>query len=76
MAERLDAFIASMRGTGTLKEFKRAYKSRRQAAFARGEQFMLYATALARLRSAMVPILINGGKPVLGASLFAQVFET
>jgi hypothetical protein len=75
-AERLDKLMSSMRGTGVLKEFNRAYKRRREAAFARGERFMKYKIALARLRSAMVPILMNGGNPVLGASLFAQVFDT
>ena len=75
-AERLDKLMASMRGTGVLKEFNRAYKRRREAAFARGERFMLYKVALARLRTAMIPILMNGGNPVLGASLFAQVFDT
>jgi hypothetical protein len=75
-AERLDKLMSSMRGTGVLKEFNRAYKRRREAAFARGERFVKYKIALARLRSAMVPILMNGGNPVLGASLFAQVFDT
>jgi hypothetical protein len=56
-----------------LKEFNRTYKARRQAAFARGEQFMKYKDALARLRSAMIPILMNGGNAV-SASLFAAVF--
>jgi hypothetical protein len=75
MAKQLDAFMASMTGTGVLREFNRTYKARRQAAFARGEHFMLYKDALARLRSAMIPLLQNGGKPVLGASLFATVFD-
>jgi hypothetical protein len=72
-AERLDAFMGSLNGTGVLREFNRAYKTRRQAAFAKGEQFMKYKVALARLRSAMIPILMNNGQPV-GASLFAEVF--
>jgi hypothetical protein len=75
-AERLDAFMASMTGTGVLKEFNRTYKARRQAAFARGEGFMSYQIALARLRSAMVPILMNGGQALIGASLFREVFNT
>jgi hypothetical protein len=65
-----------MRGTGVLREFNRAFKLRRQAAFARGEGFMNFKTAEARLRQAMVPILMNGGKPVVGSSLFAEVFNT
>jgi hypothetical protein len=76
MAERLDAFMDSMRGTGVLKEFTRTYKQRRIAAAERGEGFMSYGAALARLRQAMIPILMNNGKPVVGASLFAEVFNT
>ena len=75
-AERLDKFMSSMAGTGVLREFNRAFKTRRQAAFARGEQFMKYKVALARLRSAMIPILIAGGKPAIGQSLFATIFNT
>jgi hypothetical protein len=75
MAKQLDAFMASMTGTGVLKEFNRTYKARRQAAFARGEHFMLYKDALARPRQAMVPLLMNNGKPAIGASLFASIFE-
>jgi hypothetical protein len=73
---RLDTFMASMTGTGVLREFNRAYKTRRQAAFARGEHFMNYKVALARLRSAMVPILMNNGQPVIGQSLFATIFDS
>jgi hypothetical protein len=73
MAGQLDRFMDSLKG-GPLKEFNRTYRTRRQAAFARGEQFMKYKDALARLRSAMIPVLQNAGKPVIGASLFAEVF--
>ena len=62
-----------MRGTGVLKEFNRAYKRRRMAATARGEGFMTYKTATARLRNALVPLL-TGGKPVVSGSLFAAIF--
>jgi hypothetical protein len=33
-AQRLDEYMASVRGTGVLKEFNRAYKRRRMAAIA------------------------------------------
>jgi hypothetical protein len=52
-AQCLDQFMSSMHGTGVLREFNRTYKARRQAAFARGEGFMNYKIALARLRSAI-----------------------
>lgn len=45
-AQQLDAFMGSLNGTGVLREFNRAYKTRRQAAFAKGERFMLYKAAL------------------------------
>jgi hypothetical protein len=44
-AKRLDEYLLSVRGTGTLKEFNRAYKLRREAAAARGEGFMSFKTA-------------------------------
>jgi hypothetical protein len=76
MAERLDAFMDALKGNGTLREFTRAYKRRRIAAAERGEGFMSYGAALARLRRAMIPILQNGGKAVIGASIFAEIFNT
>jgi hypothetical protein len=74
-SQRLDEYMASVRGTGVLKEFNRAYKRRRMAATARGEGFMTFKTAEARLRNALVPLL-TGDKPVATASLFAEVFKT
>jgi hypothetical protein len=74
-AQRLDEYMASVRGTGVLKEFNRAYKRRRMAATARGEAFMTFKVAEARLRAALVPLL-TGDKPVATASLFAEVFKT
>ena len=74
-AHRLDEHLSSVRGTGTLREFNRAFKLRREAAMANGHRFTPYKVALARLRSAMIPVLMNGGQPTLGASLFATVFE-
>jgi hypothetical protein len=59
---------------GTLKEFNRAYKLRREAAAARGEGFMSFKTAEARLRQVMIPISMSGGKPAIGSSLFATIF--
>jgi hypothetical protein len=73
-AERLEEFMTSMQGTGTLREFSKTYRRRRIAAAERGEGFMSYQTAVRRLRLALVPILMNGGKPSAG-SLFAEVFN-
>jgi acetylornithine/succinyldiaminopimelate/putrescine aminotransferase len=74
-AQRLDEYMSSVRGTGMLREFNRAYRRRRMAATARGEGFMTFKTAEARLRNALVPLL-TGDKPVATASLFAEVFKT
>jgi hypothetical protein len=74
-AQRLDEHMASVRGTGVLKEFDRAYKRRRMAATARGEGFMTFKTAQARLRLALIPVLIGGGTVGPTQSLFANIFE-
>jgi hypothetical protein len=75
-AQRLDTFMSSMRGTGVLKEFTRAYKRRRLAAAESEQGFMSYKIAEQRLRSAMVPILMAGGQPAAGQSLFQEIFRS
>jgi hypothetical protein len=71
---KLDAYMNSLRGTGVLKEFNRAYKRRRTEAAANGQGFMTYAVAEARLRRALIPLLV-GGKQANAQSLFAEIFE-
>jgi hypothetical protein len=61
---------------GAFRQFGKAYKARRMAAAAKGEGFMSYKIAEMRFRRALIPLIQNGGKPVVGASLFAQVFDT
>jgi hypothetical protein len=75
-ARKLDAFMGSLKGTGVLREFNRAFKVQHEAAAARGEGFMNFKMAEARLRLALVPVLQNGGTPTIGTSLFARVFDT
>jgi hypothetical protein len=41
----------------------------------RGEGYMSFKVAELRLRRAMIPLLMNGGQPVAGASLFAEIFN-
>jgi hypothetical protein len=72
-AQRLDEYMSSVRGTGVLREFNRAYKRRRMAASANGHGFMTFKTAMTRLQTALIPLL-TGDKPVATASLFAEVF--
>jgi hypothetical protein len=57
---------------GVLTEFNRQYKRERAAASERGEGFMPFSTAMARLRRALIPMLVGGGRPQVG--LFAEVF--
>ncbi|MFY9954145.1 hypothetical protein [Bradyrhizobium sp.] len=73
-AAKLDQYMASLRGTGVLREFNKAFKRRRMAAMLRGEGFMNYKAAEARLRRALVPLL-QGGATVAPQSLFAQIFD-
>jgi hypothetical protein len=51
-----------------LTELNRQYKRKRSAAKLRGEGFMPYRAALARLRSALVLMLVGGGRPQVGQS--------
>jgi hypothetical protein len=36
---------------------------------------MPFKVAEARLRRALIPLLMNNGQPVAGASLFAEIFN-
>jgi hypothetical protein len=51
-AERIERFVETLRASGKMREFTRAYKRRRMAATARGEGFMSYGVAELRLRRA------------------------
>jgi hypothetical protein len=74
-SRKIEQYMQSLRGTGALKEFNRAYKQHRMAATARGEGFMSYATATARLRRALIPLLVNGRTVGPAQSLFAEIFD-
>ena len=73
-SRKIEQYMQSLRGTGTLKESNRAYKQHRMAATARGEGFMSYSTATARLRRALIPLLVNGRTIGPAQSLFAEIF--
>jgi hypothetical protein len=49
-ARKLDEYLTSLKGTGVLKEFTRAYKRRRIAAAERGKGYMSYKVAELRFR--------------------------
>ncbi len=74
-AGRIDSYLKAMMANGTLREFNRAFKLRRMAAMARGEGFMSFATATARLRRALIPLLVNGRTIGPAQSLFAEIFD-
>jgi hypothetical protein len=63
-----------MRRSGALTEFNRAYKRRRMEATMSGCGFMTYTCAEARLRPALIPLLVN--RQMIGPvqSLFAGIF--
>jgi hypothetical protein len=75
-AQRLDEYLTSLKGTGVLREFTKTYKRRRIAAAERGKGFMSFSAAELRFKRALIPLLMNGGKPAVGSSLFARVFDT
>jgi hypothetical protein len=71
---RLDAMIEAMRRDGTLQEFNARYKRGRAAALARGEGFLGFGIAMARLKRALVPHLIGqSAGPMRG--IFEEVFR-
>jgi hypothetical protein len=75
-AERLDRFLDHLKVSGIWLEFTKTYRQRRLAAKARGDGFMPFSAAELRFKRALIPLLQNGGQPVLGASLFATIFDS
>jgi hypothetical protein len=73
--KKLDALFEAIRKNGQLMKFNRQYKLRRAAATASGTGFMTFSTASARLRAALIPLLVGGGQLAIGQSLFADVFR-
>jgi hypothetical protein len=66
-----------MRKSGQLQQFNLQFKLRRMGATARGGGFMTYAIATARLRRALIPLLVVGGRTIGPVqSLFAEIFDT
>jgi hypothetical protein len=64
-----------LRGTGVLKEFTKAYRRHRLAAAASGAGFMSFKVAEARLRFALIPLLVGGQNVGPVESLFEQIFD-
>jgi hypothetical protein len=75
-ARKLDEYLTSLKGTGLLNEFTRTYRRRRIAAAERGKGFMSYKVAELRFKRALIPLLMNGGQPAVGSSLFETIFDT
>jgi hypothetical protein len=75
-ATKLDAYFESMRRSGQLAEFNAQYKRHRMAAMARGEGYMSFGTAMQRLRRALIPLLMGGGRTIGPVqSLFETIFD-
>jgi hypothetical protein len=73
-AAKLNRYMDGLRGTGVLKEFTKAYRRHRLAAAERGEGFMSFGNAEARLRKALIPLLVGGQNVGPVQSLFAEIF--
>jgi hypothetical protein len=71
---KLDAMVETMRRNGQLQEFNTRYKRGRAAALAKGRGFMDYGAAMARLKTALIPYLMQQSTGPM-ASIFAQVFR-
>ena len=74
-AKRLDSYIEGLRARGAMREFTKTYRRYRLAAAQRGEGFMTFKTAEARLRKALIPLLVGGRTIGPTQSLFAQIFD-
>jgi hypothetical protein len=73
LSERLRKHLDQMRQSGELHAFNREYKARRRAALERGQTFMSYKAAMARLRRAVVAHW-NSGRSAETANLYIAVF--
>jgi hypothetical protein len=74
-AALVDDWMKIWRADGMLSDFNSEYSRRRKAAAERGEGFMGYNTAKARLEKELVPVLLTGNKKRPDARLFRSVFE-
>jgi hypothetical protein len=61
---KIEACMAWAQRTGVLHEFNQEYRRQRLEAQGRGEQFMGYAQATARLRRAITKVAATGTAPV------------
>jgi hypothetical protein len=59
--------------TGVLHEFNQEYRRRRLESRRRGERFMGYAQATARLRRAIIKVPATGASPVDRPEVFGDV---
>jgi hypothetical protein len=61
---RIESAMAWAQRNGVLSEFNREYRRRRLESQRRGERFMGYGQATARLRRAMIKVAATGAVPV------------
>jgi hypothetical protein len=70
---KIEAGMAWAQRSGVLHEFNQEYRRRRLEAQARGEPFMTYGAARARLRRAMMKVAATGSVPV---TIVREVFKS
>ena len=70
---RIEAALQQALDQGTLKMFNREFRKRRLAARAKGEPFMNYKTAQAKLRRVVTEMVSRGG--LITQSLIVSVFD-
>jgi len=71
-AEKLDAAMKAFGSNGQLAEFNKEFRRRRMEATARGDSFMRYKNAFAKLKLKLAAHL-SGGGDIDPKNLFAEV---
>jgi hypothetical protein len=74
MAGKIEQAMEDLHWSGKLKQINKLYRTLRLAAKQRGEGFMSFKVAEARLRQALVPVLMSGQRPT--TSLFETIFRS
>jgi hypothetical protein len=75
---RIEQHLAALWRTGGLTEFNREYTARRNEARAAGHGFMNYSAATARLRRALIAVLVSNNVAEVTAArspILAKVFD-
>jgi len=74
LSAKLEVVLDQMQQSGRLAEFNREYRRRRMAATLRGEGYMSFTTAKARLHRAIIVRLVNK-QAANSSAIFHAVFD-